>query len=268
MYTVTIPTPGFGTYRLEGESLKTAVQAALDSGFRHIDTAQIYKNEDQVGEAIGASGVKRGDIFLTTKVWFDQFSKERFIPSVEESLERLKTEYVDLLLIHWPSPENKIPMEEYLTELNACMHKGHTRSIGLSNFTAPLLEQAFAIIGKETIACNQIEVHPLFHNKKLVNFCQRNNITVVGYMPLGNGEVLENETLADIAKQHDTSPASVAIAWQIQQGIIPIPASTNPDHIKANFAAKDLRLTPENMSAIDQLDTDKRIIDPDFAPDW
>lgn len=268
MYEVTIPNPGFGTFRLEGESLKNAIHEALDAGFRHIDTAQIYGNESEVGEAIASSKVARKDIFLTTKVWFDNFASDKFEDSVQESLSRLQTDYVDLLLIHWPSPKDKIDMQDYLKSLNNCMHKGYTRAIGLSNFTAPLLEQAFSIIGKENVSCNQIEVHPHFQNTDLVNFCQRNKITVVGYMPLGKGKVLEDETLQEIAKEHNTSPTSIALAWQIQQGLVPIPASSNPEHIQANFSASNITLSPEQMRKIEGVDTGKRLIDPDFAPDW
>jgi 2,5-diketo-D-gluconate reductase B len=268
MYEVKIPNPGFGTFRLKGEALKLSVDSALDTGFRHIDTAQIYDNEAEVGEAIANSSVKRSDIFLTTKVWFDNFKKEKFEDSVVESLKKLRTDYVDLLLIHWPSPKDEVDMEEYLTCLNTCMKKGYTRSVGLSNFTAPLLEKAFSIVGKESISVNQIEVHPFFQNKHLVNFCQRNGIEVVGYMPLAKGEVMNDDTLKAIAKAHDTSPASIAIAWQIQQGIIPIPASKNSEHIQSNLEARDIRLSPEEMEQIERLDTGERLIDPDFAPDW
>jgi len=268
LHQLTIPSPGFGTFRLEGESLKNAITTALASGYTHIDTAQIYQNESEVGAAIKQSSVKRKDIFLTTKVWIDNFSSEKFEESVRQSLERLDTDYVDLLLIHWPSPNGKVPMDEYLTCLNDCINKGYTRSIGVSNFTAPLLEQAFSILGKENLAVNQIEVHPHFQNRELVTFCQRNNVQVVGYMPLGKGKVLEDEVLTKIADKHGVTATSIALAWQIQQNIIPIPASTNAEHIEANYAAKDIRLSPEEMQEIAKIDTNKRLIDPDFAPDW
>jgi 2,5-diketo-D-gluconate reductase B len=268
MYEITIPNPGFGTFRLKGDALQRSIDSALDSGFRHIDTAQIYDNESDVGDAIANSKVKRSDIFLTTKVWFDNYSKDKFEDSVKTSLEKLKTDYVDLLLIHWPSPNDKVDMEEYLTCLNTCMKKGYTRAVGLSKFTMPLLEKAFSIVGKKSISVNQIEIHPHFQNTDLVNFCQRNGLKVVGYMPLGKGKVMDDEVLKSIAKSHDTSPASIALAWQIQQGIIPIPASTNVEHIQSNFEAANIRLSPEEMDKIAALDTDNRLIDPDFAPDW
>lgn len=268
MYTVNIPSPGFGTFRLSGESLKNAIDSALDTGFRHVDTAQIYRNEEGVGDAIEQSKVGRKELFLTTKVWFDHFSKEDFEDSVKASLERLRTDYVDLLLIHWPSPQDKVSMEEYLKCLCDCENKGYTRAIGVSNFTIPLLEQAFSVIGKENISVNQIEVHPHFQNKKLVNYCQANGITVVGYMPLGNGKVMEDPVLKQIAKVHNTNPATIALAWQMQQGIIPIPASTNVEHIKSNYLASELRLSAEQMEKIASLDTEQRLVDPDFAPQW
>lgn len=268
MYEITIPTPGFGTFRLKGDSLKLSIDSALDIGFRHIDTAQIYDNEEDVGEAIAHSSVKRRDIFLTTKVWFDHYSKDKFEDSVKTSLKKLRTDYVDLLLIHWPSPNDKIEMEEYLTCLNSAMKKGYTRAVGLSNFTIPLLEKAFSIVGKESISVNQIEIHPHFQNRDLVNFCQRNGIQVVAYMPLAKGEVMDDKVLKEIAKSHDTSPASIALAWLMQQNIIPIPASTNSEHIQSNLEAANIRLLPGEMSKIADLDTNNRLIDPDFAPKW
>ncbi|MDP5032856.1 MAG: 2,5-didehydrogluconate reductase DkgB [Paraglaciecola sp.] len=268
MYKINIPSPGFGTFRLSGESLKHSIHTAIDAGFRHIDTAQIYKNEDEVGQAIEKSSIPRDEIFLTTKVWFDEFGREDFEQSVKDSLSWLRTDYVDLLLIHWPSPNNAVPMEEYLQCLMNCENKGYTRAVGVSNFTIPLLEKAFSIIGKDNIAVNQIEIHPHFQNKKLVNYCQANGIAVVGYMPLGKGQVMDDPVLQKIAKEHDTSPATIALAWQMQQGIIPIPASTDPEHIKSNLLAAELRLSPEQMKKIAALDTGERLIDPDFAPDW
>ncbi|MBT0587003.1 2,5-didehydrogluconate reductase DkgB [Alteromonas oceanisediminis] len=268
MYDISLPSPGFGTFRLKGDTVKHALTHALNAGFNHVDTAQIYENEQDVGEAISEHTRKRGDIFITTKVWFDNFEKSAFIPSVEESLTKLKTDYVDLLLIHWPSPDGKVPMSEYLPELVSCMHKGLTRGIGVSNFTPELLEQAFSVIGEDTISVNQIEVHPLFQNRDTVNYCQRKGIAVVGYMPVANGKVMENDVLKAIAKEHQTTPASIAIAWQHQLGVVPIPSSTNEEHIQANLDAIKIRLTPEQMSKIEKIDTGKRLIDPDFAPDW
>ena len=265
---VTIPAPGLGTFRLKGKEVKQAVATAVELGYRHVDTAQIYENEAEVGEALAESSVPREDIFLTTKVWFDNLSADKFLPSVEESLNKLQTDYVDLLLIHWPSPDNKVPMDEYLPELVSSMHKSKTRAIGVSNFTPPLLEQASALIGGENITTNQIEVHPMFQNRNTVEYCQKQGIVVTGYMPLGNGEVMNNDTLKKLGKKYDVSPATIAIAWQLQHGYVPIPASTNAEHLKSNQAAKDLILEKADLDLIAELDTNERMIDPDFAPDW
>ena len=159
MHSLTLPTPGFGTYRLKGDDAKLAVENALDVGYRHIDTAQAYENEAEVGDAISASKIPRGELFVTTKVWFDNLSADKFITSVQNSLTQLNTDYVDLLLIHWPSPDNKVPMEEYLHELKACKERGLTEHIGVSNFTQSQLDQALSILGKDHILTNQIEVH-------------------------------------------------------------------------------------------------------------
>ncbi|MCV2886387.1 2,5-didehydrogluconate reductase DkgB [Aestuariibacter sp. AA17] len=268
MAIITIPSPGFGTFRLKGTEVKQATEHALEVGFRHIDTAQIYDNEADIGDVLSQSNVDREDIFLTTKVWFDNFTKDKFIDSVDQSLEKLQTDYVDLLLIHWPSPDHQVPMSEYLPELVSCMHKSKTRSIGVSNFTPQLIEEAAEVIGKENILVNQVEVHPLFQNRHTVDYCNKQGIQIVSYMPLGNGEVVKNSLMSKIAKKYNVSPATIAIAWQLQQGLIPIPASTSKAHLAENFSARNIRLEKEDMDAINELDTNQRMIDPDFAPDW
>lgn len=268
MSNLQMPSMGLGTFRLSGSQLTQAIHHALDLGFRHIDTAQIYDNEAEVGQAIADSPVKREDSFITTKVWIDNLHPDKFMASVENSLEKLQTDYVDLLLIHWPSPKDKVAMDAYMTELNNCKFKGMTRAIGVSNFTPKLLEQAFASIGKESIEVNQVEVHPYFQNQHLVNYCQSNGVNIVGYMPLGNKQILDDEVLKAIAAKHHKSVAQIALAWQMQQNIATIPASTSREHLQENLLASELRLTPEEMDTIAKLDTGRRLIDPDFAPDW
>lgn len=268
MHSLTLPTPGFGTYRLKGDDAKLAVENALDVGYRHIDTAQAYENEAEVGDAISASKIPRGELFVTTKVWFDNLSADKFITSVQNSLTQLNTDYVDLLLIHWPSPDNKVPMEEYLHELKACKERGLTEHIGVSNFTQSQLDQALSILGKDHILTNQIEVHPHFQNKELVAYCQRNNIQVTAYMPLGVGKVMENDVLNDIAAAHDTTPSAVTLAWLSHKKIVAIPSSTNVNHMRDNLTAKQMMLTAEEIEKIDAIEPQERIVDPDFAPDW
>lgn len=264
----TIPSLGSGTFRLKGDDAYNSVKMALEVGFRHIDTAQAYKNEEQVGQAIADSHVDRDDIFLTTKVWMDNYSKEHFISSVKESLEKLQVSEVDLLLVHWPDESGQVPMQEYLTELSRAREQGLTRHIGVSNFTSDQIDQALNILGAGNILTNQIEVHPYLQNRKLIEHCRQNDIFVTGYMPLAVGKVNEDPLLQEIAQSHHTSAASVAIAWQLQQGLITIPSSTNPEHLAANFNARLVKLSGQEMQRISALDRAERLANPDFAPQW
>jgi 2,5-diketo-D-gluconate reductase B len=268
MYNFSLPMPGFGTYRLKGDEAKQAVENALDVGYRHIDTAQAYENEADVGDAISACELPRHELFVTTKVWFENLCADKFITSVQNSLIQLNTDYVDLLLIHWPSPENKVPMTEYLNELKACKDRGLTQHIGVSNFTQSQLDEALAILGKDYILTNQIEVHPNFQNKELVDYCQRNDIQVTAYMPLGVGKVMESDVLNAIAKDHNATPSAVALAWLSHKKIVAIPSSTNVDHMRDNLTAKQMMLTAQEIEKIDGIEPQERIVDPDFAPDW
>ena len=266
--TTVIPNPGLGTFRLQGDALKSAVTEALDLGFRHIDTAQFYDNEAEIGELLATADVARADLFLTTKVWHENLASEKFIASVRESLARLKTDYLDLLLIHWPSPEEAVPMEEYISGLLEARKLGLTRHIGVSNFTIRQLRQAIDIAGPGQILTNQIEVHPYLQNETVVNFCQQQGIVVTGYMPLAVGKVLEDSTLASIAGKHGASIPQVVLAWLKHRDIVAIPSSTKRVHLEANLKAFELSLSEEDLSAIRTLDRNERIANPDFAPEW
>lgn len=263
-----MPNPGFGTFRLEGDTLKQSIHAALEAGYRHIDTAQFYGNEKGVGEAIRDSNVPRSDIFLTTKVWFDNLEPATFKASVDESLQKLGTDYVDLLLIHWPSPENEVPMVDYLTALKGVKKEGKARHIGVSNFTCAQVDEAVSILGKGEIFTNQIEVHPYLQNLKLVDHCEQYGIHVTAFMPLAVGKVMEDTTLKQIAEAHDATPAQVTLAWVKQRNMITIPSSTKARNIQSNIAAFDVELNDSEMAAIAELDRKERIANPDFAPYW
>lgn len=263
-----MPALGMGTFRLEGDIAKDSVKQALEAGYRHIDTAQIYGNESEVGLAIEESGVDRNEIFLTTKVWLDNLSADAFIPSVEESLAKLKVASVDLLLIHWPEKEGKVSMKEYLGELAKCQEKGLSKHIGVSNFTNEQLDEALNILGDGEIYTNQVEVHPYLQNQAVIEHCERRSVKVTGYMPLAVGKVMEDKVLLEIANRHNSNPAQVAIAWQLQQGLTTIPSSTKRKNLDGNLAASQLTLTEEDMRAIRALDANERIANPDFAPAW
>ncbi|MGB2079229.1 MAG: 2,5-didehydrogluconate reductase DkgB [Vibrio sp.] len=263
-----IPHLGAGTFRLKGDDAIKSVTLSLAAGFRHIDTAQIYGNEVEVGQAIADSGVARDEIFLTTKVWTDKFSKDLFLDSVQESLTKLQTEQVDLLLIHWPLQDDSVPMAEYLGELKKAKQQGLTKHIGVSNFTNAQLKQAIEILGEGEIFTNQVEVHPYLQNKNVVDFCQQNQVLVTAYMPFAYGEVLKDETIHSIAQKHQVSAAQVVLAWERQMGYVTIPSSTKKANIESNLKASQLTLDDADLAAIATLDKGHRLANPDFAPQW
>lgn len=264
-----VPAFGLGTFRLKGQTVIDSVRNALELGYRAVDTAQIYENEAEVGQAIAESGVARKDIFLTTKIWVSNFAADKLIPSLKDSLAKLRTEQVDLTLIHWPSPKGEVPMAEYLGALTEARQQGLTRALGVSNFTVPLLKEAIGIVGAQNIATNQIELHPYLQNRKVAAFAQGVGIHVTSYMTLGVGKVLSDPVIADIAGAHGATPAQVALAWAMQQGYSVIPSSTRRANLESNLAARSLRLTDDDMARIATLDRDERIANPSgIAPDW
>lgn len=264
----TLPNIGMGTFRLKDNDARDAVKSALSLGYRHIDTAQMYGNEAEVGDGITSSGIPRREIFLTTKVWHDQLQHSDLINSLHDSLSRLKTDHVDLTLIHWPSPGDAIPMEEYLGALRDAQREGLTTHIGLSNFTCAQMDKAKEILGDTAIFTNQVEVHPFLANRKVVEHAQKLGITVTGYMPLAVGKVMDDETLARIGRGHNASAAQIAIAWVASRGVVPIPSSTRPKHQKSNLDALNITLSEDEIAEIDGLDRGERIANPDFAPAW
>lgn len=263
-----IPKIGFGTFRLKGQEVIDAVKSALELGYRHIDTAQMYKNEAEIGQAIRESGVNRDDLFITTKVWFDRLKGNDLINSLEESVSKLGVEQVDLALIHWPSPDDEVPMTEYISALDQARQRGLTRSIGISNFTMAQVDEALSAPGGDQIVTNQIEVHPYLANRKLAQHCQNKGLQVTGYMPLAVGKVMEDPVLQEIAKTHNVTPAEIALAWVASRDIVVIPSSTKPKHQKANLEAMNLKLGSKELAQIDKLDSGDRIANPDFAPVW
>ncbi|MBY6105973.1 2,5-didehydrogluconate reductase DkgB [Ferrimonas balearica] len=264
----TMPLLGAGTFRLKQDDAYQSVLTALKQGYRHIDTAQIYGNEAEVGRAIQDSGLPRDDVFITTKVWLDKLDNAHFLASVEESLSKLKTDYVDLLLIHWPLMDGTVPMESYLTQLYVAQQRGLTRHIGVSNFTCQQLDDAIEILGPGRLYTNQIEVHPFLQNRTVVEHCEANDILVTAYMPLAVGRVLEEPAIVAVAEQAGCTPAQATLAWIRQLGMATIPSSTNPAHLQANLDSQQVVLSAEQMAAFEGLDRGLRLADPDFGPDW
>ncbi|WP_454735936.1 2,5-didehydrogluconate reductase DkgB [Cupriavidus necator] len=263
-----IPAIGLGTFRLKGQQVIDSVRTGLELGYRHIDTAQIYDNEADVGQAIAASGVPRKALFVTTKIWTEALGRDKLRASLETSLEKLRLDQVDLTLIHWPSPGDAIPLQEYMEALAEARAAGLTRAIGVSNFTIAHLQQAIDAVGADQIATQQVEMHPFLQNRKLADFTRARGIHLTAYMPLAYGKVMHDAVLQQIAQTHDASPAQVALAWLLQQGYAVIPSSTKRANLEGNLAAASLRLSEEEMAAIAGLDRGERLANPDFAPAW
>jgi len=266
---MSIPSFGLGTFRLTGQAVIDSVKSALELGYRVIDTAQIYKNETEVGQAIAESGVPRSELFITTKIWVENYAADKLIPSLRESLTKLRTDHVDLLLIHWPAPGNGVELPEYMGALAEAKKLGLTRQIGVSNFNIALTRQAIDVVGAGEIATNQIELSPYLQNSKLAGFLKQQGITVTSYMTLAYGKVLKDPVLAEIAAKHKSTVAQVALAWALQLGYAVIPSSTKRENLASNLLARDLHLDADDMARIATLERGGREVSPDgLAPEW
>jgi len=264
-----IPSFGVGTFRLTGQIVIDSVRNALDLGYRAIDTAQIYGNEAEVGQAIAESGVPRAELFVTTKIWTENYARGKLAPSLRQSLAKLRTDYVDLTLIHWPAPGNGVALTEFMEALAEAKALGLTRQIGISNFNIDLTRQAIAAVGKEAIATNQIELSPYLQNRALTAFLKEQGIRVTSYMTLAYGKVLQDPVLASIAGKHGATVAQVALAWALQLGYAVIPSSTKRENLAANLRAGDLRLDADDMALIAALERNGREVNPEgLAPIW
>ena len=262
-----IPALGFGTYELTGSDCREMVRVALEAGYRHIDTAQVYDNEEQVGAGIKDAGTDRESFFLTTKVWFDNYEPAKLETSVENSLRKLKTDYVDLLLLHWPVFEGS--MEPTLEALLKQKEKGRTKAVGISNFTLSQLEKACEITGQNLVT-NQVEYHPFQDQSKVLDRLAQKEMALTAYSPLARGKIFEDETVTEIARQHGVDAAQITLAWLLgQPGVVAIPKSSSREHALSNFKGAEIELSAEERAAIDKLGSPEgRLIDPSFAPDW
>ena len=262
-----IPAIGFGTWQLSGGTCTRAVIAALECGYRHVDTAKMYGNEAEVGEGLKQSGVPRTEIFVTTKVWRDDLHDGDLQRSAEGSLKRLGLDKLDLLLIHWPNRD--IPLQEAIKALCETRACGLTRHIGVSNFPVALLEEAL-FVATEPIVTNQCEYHPWLDQTKVLAACREHGVSFTSYCPLGRGEGPRDPEIKKIAEAHGKIPSQVLLRWHIQQpDVIAIPRSGTPAHIRENIAVTDFELSPDEMRAISGMAReDGRIVDFDWAPDW
>jgi len=266
---MSIPSFGVGTFRLTGAAVIDSVRNALELGYRAVDTAQIYGNEAEVGQAIAESGVQRADLCITTKIWSDNYARTELVPSLRESLKKLRTDYVDLTLIHWPAPANGVELPEYMAALAEAKALGLTRQIGISNFNIELTRKAIDAVGRGEIATNQIELSPYLQNHKLTAFLKEQGIAVTSYMTLAYGKVLNDPMLAQIAHKRQATVAQVALAWALQLGYAVIPSSTKRENLASNLLARDLELDTDDMARIATLERNGREVNPEgLAPVW
>jgi diketogulonate reductase-like aldo/keto reductase len=261
-----IPIIGFGTMTLKDDLCVDLVETALHLGYRHLDTAQNYGNEREVGEGMRRSGIKREDIFLTTKVWFNRLAAGDFERSVDESLERLGLPWVDLLLIHWPNAE--IPLAESIGALCKVRRAGLARHIGVANFNIAMVEQAHRL-ASEPLAAMQIEVHPYLDQTRVIAVARQHGMAVVGYCPLARGKVPGDEVLQSIGRAHGKTPAQVALRFLEQKTVIPIPRTSKRERLAENLGSLEFTLTAAEMARIDKLRClNTRIVSPPQAPQW
>jgi len=262
---LSIPRLGFGTWRLSDAQCQSSVESALGLGYRAVDTAEMYKNEEAVGAGLKASGLPRGEIFLTSKVWWENLGRIR--QHCEASLERLGVDYLDLYLIHWPAPDLDLP--RVMHDMARLQEDGLARAIGVANFPAGLLKRA--IETGVPIAANQVEYHALLSQDRLLDITRAQNIVLTAYAPLAQGRLASDPRIQAIAERHGATAAQVALAWLLRQdGVGAIPKATGPDTQKANLEALALagELTGADVAEIDALPKDQRFVNPAFAPDW
>lgn len=264
----TLPRVGLGTYSdTDREQWAECVETALEMGYRHVDTAQVYGNEEHVGAGIERSDVPREEVFLATKTVHVDVpgpSRSAIIDSVEESLQKLRTDYLDLLYVHWPvgcyDPETTLGAFDELRE------KGSIRNVGVSNFEPDTLDEARGILDAPIFA-NQVECHPFLQQEQLCEYALEHDHWLVAYCPLARGEVFDDPVLGSIAEAHGTSEAQVSLAWLLsKENVAVVPRSTSEEHIRENFAARNLDLTDEEIERIDGIEREHRLIDREYAP--
>ncbi|NPU13653.1 aldo/keto reductase [Bradyrhizobium sp. 83002] len=261
-----IPALGLGTWELRGRTCARIVEQALTLGYRHIDTAQVYENEQEVGEGLRASRVRRNELFLTTKVWTTHFAPHDLERSTKESLVRLRVSEVDLLLLHWPN--SHVPMAETLGALAHAKTLGLARHIGVSNFTVALLDEAVAL-SPEPLVCNQVEYHPYLDQTKVREACARHGLALVAYSPIAKGKIRNDATLTRIGRAHGKSPAQICLRWLVQQNVVAIPRTSKIERLSENLEVFDFELSDQEMADIFAMGSPEgRMTNFAFAPKW
>jgi len=257
-----LPQIGFGTWNIESETLESGLRAALDTGYAHVDTAEGYKNEAEIGEVLAE--YDRDDVFLTSKVLAKNLNYDSLLESCRDSLDRLGTDYLDLYLIHWPNPA--ISLRESLDAMATLRDEGLVRNVGVSNFSAYQLSCAHHV-SDVPIAVNQIEFHPWFQRPDLVEYCRETDTVVEAAAPLARTEVFEDDIVRELADRHDKHPAQIVLKWAIERDIVVLPKSSSPEHVRANFDLFDWSLTDDDLAALDDRDRDHPVYDHP-ARDW
>jgi 2,5-diketo-D-gluconate reductase B len=261
-----IPIVGLGTWELRGRTCARVVEQALRLGYRHIDTAEMYDNEREVGEGLRASGVKRDEVFITTKVWPSHFAPRELERAAKESLVRLRVSEVDLLLLHWPSEQ--VPLSETMPALCKMKQLGLTRHIGISNFTVALVEEAVRL-ASELLVTNQIECHTYLDQSKVIAACRKHGISITAYSPLARGQASKDKLLKRIGQAHGKTAGQVALRWLIQRSIIVIPRTAKVERLSENIALFDFELTAAEMEEISALAHPRgRMVDWGGGPEW
>jgi 2,5-diketo-D-gluconate reductase B len=263
---IRLPRLGLGTFRMQGDVCRAAVESALALGYRHIDTAEMYGNEDAIGAAIAASSVARGDLHITTKVWNENLAPDAMRRAFDSSLKKLRLDQIDLYLVHWPAPVMNLPtMFETLMKLQ---QEGRTRAIGVANFNIALLKTVVEQI-RAPIACNQVEYHVMLDQTPLRKYMSANSIPLVAYCPLAQGRAASDPTLMAIGRKHGAPAAQVALKWLLdQESVAAIPKASRSESQKSNLDALHVGLDEEDLQAIAGLPKDKRFVNPGFSPAW
>jgi 2,5-diketo-D-gluconate reductase B len=263
---ISLPRLGLGTFRMQGDGCRAAVESALALGYRHIDTAEMYGNEEPIGAAIAAAGIARGNLHVTTKVWNENLAPDAIRRAFDASLKKLRLEQIDLYLVHWPAKNMNLPkMFETLMKLK---QEGRTRAIGVANFNIALLKTVVEEI-KAPIACNQVEYHVMLDQTRLRKYMAEKSIPLVAYCPLAQGRAATDKTLMAIGAKHGASAAQVALKWLLDQDdLAAIPKASRAESQKANLGALNVGLDDEDLKAIAGLPKNKRCVNPGFSPDW
>jgi len=263
---ISLPKLGLGTYRMQGDVCRGAVESALGLGYRHLDTAEMYGNEEAIGAALATSRIARNDLHITTKVWNENLAPDAIRRAFDASLKKLRLDQIDLYLVHWPASNMNLPaMFETLMKLK---QEGRTRAIGVANFNIALLKTVVEEI-RAPIACNQVEYHVMLDQSRLRQYLTAKSIPLVAYCPLAQGRVASDETLAKIGRKHNASAAQVALKWLLDQdGVAAIPKASRTESQQANLDALKVKLDDVDRKAIAALPKDKRCVNPGFGPAW